>query len=218
LREILGFLASKSQNTFWVVQKYIEKPLLYNGRKFDIRIWAIFTGNSEVFIYKRAYVRTSSDSYDLNNQNNYVHLTNQCLQVHGDGYGKHEDGNTLALHDLDAYFKEIYPDYNIKVDTHVKPRMVDLILDTFHCYQKQLNPNRRKNVFELFGYDFLIDEDMRTWLIEVNTNPHLGTQNKYMEKLVPEMLTDMISLVVDPILPPRTPFYRGKIYFREFNL
>lgn len=35
-------------------------------------------------------------------------------------------------------------------------------------------PSKRKNAFELFGYDFLIDEDLRTWLIEVNTNPYLG--------------------------------------------
>ncbi len=76
LKEITNFLNSKQQNTFWVIQKYLEKPLLYRERKFDIRIWAIFTGNDEVFVYKKAYVRTSSDNYDLNNHNNYVHLTN----------------------------------------------------------------------------------------------------------------------------------------------
>lgn len=43
----------------------------------------------------------------------------------------------------------------------------------------------QSNAFELFGFDFLIDEDFRTWLIEVNTNPYLGTPNEYMEKLVP---------------------------------
>ena len=30
--------------------------------------------------------------------------------------------------------------------------------------------------FELFGYDFLIDEDLRVYLVEVNTNPFLGFQ------------------------------------------
>lgn len=81
----------------------------------------------------------------------------------------------MALNDLDPYFRELFKEYNVKVDTHIRPRIVDLILDTFFCSRKMLNPNRRKNIFELFGYDFLIDEDLRTWLIEVNTNPHLGT-------------------------------------------
>jgi hypothetical protein len=37
-------------------------------------------------------------------------------------------------------------------------------------------------VFELLGYDFLIDEDFRLWLIEVNTNPYLGTPNAFIGK------------------------------------
>ncbi len=27
------------------------------------------------------------------------------------------------------------------------------------------------------GYDFMIDEDFRVWLIEVNTNPYFGVVN-----------------------------------------
>ena len=50
LKDIQYFLNSKPLNSFWVAQKYIEKPLLYHGRKFDIRIWAIFTNNNEEYI------------------------------------------------------------------------------------------------------------------------------------------------------------------------
>jgi hypothetical protein len=52
--------------------------------------------------------------------------------------------------------------------------MKDLVIDTILAVKDQLNPNHRKNHFELFGYDFMIDEDYRVWLIEVNTNPYLG--------------------------------------------
>lgn len=41
-----------------------------------------------------------------------------------------------------------------------------------------MNPNNRDNVFELMGFDFMIDEDFRVWLIEVNTNPYFGVMNE----------------------------------------
>ena len=46
-------------------------------------------------------------------------------------------------------------------------------------------------MFELFGYDFLVDEDFRLWLIEVNTNPYLGMPNTFIEQLLPKMIDDM---------------------------
>ena len=66
-----------------------------------------------------------------------------------------------------------------------------------------MNPNKRKDVFEFFGYDFLIDEDFRVWLIEVNTNPYFGIANEYIADLLPKMIDDMMKLVVDPIYPPK---------------
>jgi hypothetical protein len=59
----------------------------------------------------------------------------------------------------------------------VIPRIKDLIIDSFMSVRNKMNPNKRKFCFELFGLDFLLDEDFRTWLIEINTNPYLGTPN-----------------------------------------
>jgi len=65
------------------------------------------------------------------------------------------------------------------------PRIKDIIIDSFLSVRQKMNPNKRKNVFELFGFDFLLDEDFRLWLIEINTNPYLGTPNKEMAVAVP---------------------------------
>jgi tubulin--tyrosine ligase len=94
--ELTYFVNSRPHFTCCVVQKYVERPLLFKGRKFDIRVWALFTGKNEVFLYKHGYLRTSSDDYNLENGNNYVHLTNNCLQKYGTNYGVHEEGNTVG--------------------------------------------------------------------------------------------------------------------------
>lgn len=66
-----------------------------------------------------------------------------------------------------------------------------------------MNPNKRKQCFELFGFDFLLDEDFRIWLIEINSNPYLGTPNKDMVQLVPRMVNQMLEIVLDPHFPPQ---------------
>ena len=77
--------------------------------------------------------------------------------------------------------------------------MKNLIIDTFQAVKNKVNPTQRSGHFELLGYDFMIDEDFKVWLIEVNTGPYLGTPNSWAKKVVPEMLDEMFAITVDPI-------------------
>ncbi len=46
-----------------IVQSYLTDPLLYNGRKFDIRHYmliSIVNGNLKAYWYSEGYIRTSS--------------------------------------------------------------------------------------------------------------------------------------------------------------
>ena len=48
------------------MQKYIENSLLFNKRKFDIRVWVLVTHTLDIYFFKEGYLRTSSENYDLN--------------------------------------------------------------------------------------------------------------------------------------------------------
>lgn len=206
------FLSSKAANTYWVVQKYIEKPLLYHGRKFDIRMWAVITWKGELFYYKHGYIRTSSDTYSTDSKLNYVHLTNNCLQKYGEKYEAFEKGNTLSFEAAEKYITEQHPEF--KFDTCIVPRMKDLMIDSFLAVKNELNPSKRRNCFELLGFDFIIDEDLRTWLIEINTNPYLGVPNKFIEGLLPKMLHDLFTINLDPYVknPNKLPHSGSSVH------
>ena len=58
--------------------------------------------------------------------------------------------------------------------------------------------NNRKNSFEFFGYDFMVDEDLRVWLIEVNSSPSMETKDQpVLQRLVKAALTDLPKVVID---------------------
>ena len=56
-----------------------------------------------------------------------------------------------------------------------------------------MDPHRRQHSFEIFGYDFMLDEDLRPWMIEVNTNPCLELSSPYLGKLIPAMVENAVK-------------------------
>lgn len=105
LEDIEGIINSYCGKTKTIIlQKYIEKPLLANKRKFDIRCFMLTTtinGCMKAYFYKDGYLRTSSKEFNLGNlSNKLVHLTNDAIQKKCDDYGKHEPGNKLSYEEF----------------------------------------------------------------------------------------------------------------------
>jgi hypothetical protein len=93
-------LMNKYRTNSVIVQKYIENPLLYKGRKFDIRIWVLVTHKMQVYIFREGHLKTSSVPYDINNIDSYVHITNYSIQKYNDNFSKHECGNEVSFKDF----------------------------------------------------------------------------------------------------------------------
>lgn len=60
--------------------------------------------------------------------------------------------------------------------------------DTFRAVYSIIDPNKRLHTFEIFGYDFMLDNEFRVYLIEVNTNPCLEASSPLLGRIIPAML------------------------------
>lgn len=88
------------------------------------------------------------------------------------------------------------------MSSEVLPRMKELVKFTWESVKPKINPYNRKHTFEIFGYDFMLDEKGGLFLIEVNTNPCLEESSPLLESLIPRMINDGFKLTLDRLFPP----------------
>lgn len=66
----------------------------------------------------------------------------------------------------------------------------------------RLDPRKKENIFEIFGLDFMIDENFKPYLIEINTNPALETTCPICSRVIPPMVENAFRIGLDPLFPP----------------
>lgn len=214
--EVNGLLADLGEFHTKIVQKYIEHPLLYNKRKFDIRCYSLVTalnGKVKGYFYREGYLRTASKEFSLKSLGSrLVHLTNEAVQRNYDEFGKFEPGNKLTYSELQRYLDsspglaELHIDFSL----HILPQIKRLVTDSMRAVHGKLDPNGRQYTFELFGYDFMIDSEFHVFLIEANINPCLEILSPVTARIVPAMLDSALRIAVDPVFqpPPDVPLAR----------
>ncbi|KAJ9466187.1 Tubulin glycylase 3B [Diplonema papillatum] len=197
--------AKGSKQTQWVVQKYLERPFLIHGRKFDWRAWCVVTPQFDIYVYQEGVMRTASEPYQTGDLTDELsHLTNHCIQETGPNFGKFEDGNEMWYPDFQKYLDSLprrEPGHRVSMKRDLMPQVDEIIKDTLLCAKAKLTmsgstSNDLLGCFQLFGFDFMIDTDMKVWLIEINGSPASA------EYLLKGMMTDLIRTVIEPMYPP----------------
>ncbi|MCQ2819594.1 MAG: tubulin--tyrosine ligase family protein, partial [archaeon] len=179
-----------------IVQKYIESPLLYKGRKFDIRIWVLITDSEGIFIFKEGHLKATSENFDIDSNNEFVHLTNYSVQKHGTNFSKVEIGNEISFAEFQAELnKNTNPVVNFRKEIY--PKICNIIRLSYNSVRSKIGSYYGRNCFEIFGYDFIIDTEFNPFLLEINTNPGLEESSPLIKMLVPRMIDDALKLTID---------------------
>lgn len=144
--------------------------------------------SSVCFISREAYVRLSSYPFTLSKLNYYIHLTNNAVQENCPHFNSLIKGNIFSLSVLEAYARESKPDLP---QGYFMKQIVEQISLVFDATYDMLNPNNREHCFELYGFDFMIDDNFKVWLIEVNSGPSLSVSNEFLGRLLHRMMGNL---------------------------
>ena len=182
------------QNSNVVIQKYIEKPLCYKGRKCDMRLWVLLSFDFNLYLFKEGHFKATSLPYDVKSKDSFVHITNYSVQKYNQNFAKFETGNEISFKDF-----ELSVDNKIKVKKDLLPKIKKIIMHSMKSVSDKINKNERKICFEIYGYDFMFDEDYVPYLLEINKNPGLEISSPLIEMLIPRMIDDAFKLTLDKV-------------------
>ena len=209
--QVRSILDNKKKRTRagFIVQKYIERPLLIKRRKFDIRCFLLLstrcrTGKLCAYMYNDGYIRTSSSKYSLSKKslkNKLIHLTNDGVQNKDKKYGKFEAGNKMSYSEFQEYISQKYPERSTWVRSIMCQEIKNILEDVVRASKDTINPKRRQ-CFQLFGCDFMVTEGFEVKLIEINANPCLEFSNSYLEELLTDVVESTFQLTLDNFFPP----------------
>ncbi|XP_055471843.1 probable tubulin polyglutamylase TTLL2 [Psammomys obesus] len=178
-----------------VVQKYICNPLLVGRYKCDLRIYVCVTGFRPltIYMYREGLVRFATEKFDLGNlQDCYSHLTNSSINKSGASYWKTKDvvgqGCKWTLSRFFSYLRKWDVD-----DLLLRQKINHMVILTVLAGAPSVPV--AYNCFELFGFDILIDENLKPWLLEVNYSPALTVDCSTDVSVKRSLVHDIIELI-----------------------
>ncbi|XP_043259692.1 tubulin glycylase 3A-like [Colletes gigas] len=209
LRDIFRKVKSRPKDYF-IVQKYIERPLLIHDTKFDIRQWYLVTSTfpMTIWLYKEGLLRFSSKPYTFSTYHEAIHICNTAIQEKYDEERRRrrKRGNSEEVvksvrdqgwdcEKLNEYLKQMGLEGEPYYD-RIYPKMSEAIVLTMLASQEHMD--RRRCSFELYGADFVVMEDLSVWLIEINTNPRMHPpSSRITKRLYSGVLQSLVKVVMD---------------------
>ena len=186
-------------NNFKIIQKYLENPYLINKRKVNLRLyvviichldkeeWLLF--NEGKCIYSNKFFDKGSSLDDKGLLDKEQHFTSYNL-----------DTNKVYL---DENLPESLQDFKIHLGDEKYEKLMEninkLLLLVKSAYSSRLgkiDTLKNNKCFQLFGLDFLMDENLKPYLLEFNKGPAMSIKSPKDKELKHSLLLSMFKLLL----------------------
>lgn len=194
-----------------IAQKYLTKPYLLDGLKFDLRVYVLVAGcvPLRIYVYKEGLARFATHQYAAPNKKNlgntFMHLTNYAINKHSPDFKENkiemeeEEGHKQSMSyvfermrkagaDIDTLWNEIKK-IAVKTLCMAQPQLA-------HCY-RTAQPDETQNhmCFELLGLDILITNTCKPLLLEVNHTPSFATGSSLDSDVKSNLIHDCLKIM-----------------------
>ncbi|XP_060732719.1 tubulin polyglutamylase TTLL4 [Tachysurus vachellii] len=188
-----------------LVQRYLHKPYLISGNKFDLRIYVYVTSYDplRVYIFNDGLVRFASCKYSSSMKsldNKFMHLTNYSVNKKNSEYQANSDDKACQGHKWALKALWQYLDSKGIITSLIWEKIKDMVIKTIIASDPYVNKLVKKNVrspyscHELFGFDIMLDENLKPWVLEVNISPSLHSNSPLDVSIKGQMIRDVLNL------------------------
>lgn len=181
----------------WVMQRYVANPLcLFGGRKFHIRTYVLAVSNIRVYVFREMLALFAGLPFDSTDLGSSCHITNTCVQI-GDG--------SFQESDLVKRFWALSPEVDPARLDSIFQQIKDIVKEVFLSVSREVTVFQpMRNMFELYGLDFLVDESFNVYYLEANAFPDFRQTGGELSGLIESLFAQSVSVALDPFfkIPP----------------
>nr|CAD7441616.1 unnamed protein product [Timema bartmani] len=171
-----------------ICQLYLSKPFLVDGFKFDLRVYVLITSCDplRIYVYNDGLARFATSRYQeptaTNTSNVFMHLTNYAVNKHSRTYIIDDQaGSKRKISTLNSWLQS--KDYNVvNLWTDIDEVIIKTIVAAHpmlrHSYHACFTAHDFTYAcFELLGFDILLDNSLKPYILELWLLTVLGQVN-----------------------------------------
>ena len=188
----------ENMNNYNIIQKYISDTFLINKRRITLRIYLLIVyknNNLDFYIHK-----TGKCLYTTKNYNEFTNInsldsdyssfiTSSPKNLDLDIYNK----NPHTLKELKQYLNKNNYNYDILYKNIIKN--IKIIKTCFSDILYKKNKMCNNTCFQLFGIDYIFNNKLDTFLLEINKGPNMLPVSKKDFKLKYNIIEDIFDKV-----------------------